>query len=251
MITEEHNGQVLILTLDNPARRNALGMDMRVSLQAALDRAEPDPEVRAVVIRGAGDHFCAGADITGMNVTDAAGARERFRISHKMVRTLVKSSKPIVAAIEGWCVGAGISLALCCDTIVAASDARFMAGFGKVGLMGDLGILHLLPARVGLGRAKQMVLYGEAMAAPEAERIGLVDRLAEPGKAFEDALACAKKLEAMAALPIAFTKEFYARGLDESLDIERSYQPTLLLSEDHKEGKAAFMEKRAPRFKGR
>ena len=251
MITEEHAGQVLVLTLNNPARRNALGMDMRIAIQEAFERADPNSDIRAIVIRGSGEHFCGGADVAGMNVTDTAGARERFRIGHKMVRTLVKSSKPVVAAIEGWCVGAGISLALCCDTIVAARNARFMAGFGKVGLMGDLGLLHLLPARIGIGKARQMLLYGDPVQADEAERIGLVDRLVEPGAAFEEAMSCASRLAASASLPIAFTREFFARGLDESLDVERSYQPALLLSEDHREGKAAFLEKREPAFKGR
>ena len=140
MIIEDRKGQMLVLTLDNAERRNALGMEMRIALQQIFERIEAEADIRAVVIKGAGAHFSAGADITGMNVTTATGARERFRISHKMVRGLVKSSKPIVAAVEGWCVGAGLSLALCCDTIVAASDSRFMASFGKVGLMGDLGL---------------------------------------------------------------------------------------------------------------
>lgn len=250
MLVENRQGQVLVLTLDNPERRNALGMEMRIALQQAFERIEPETDIRAVVIKGSGAHFSAGADITGMNVTTAAGARERFRISHKMVRALVKSSKPIVAAVEGWCVGAGLSLALCCDTIVASRDSRFMASFGKVGLMGDLGLLHTLPARIGIGRARQMVLYGDPMPAEHAERIGLVDRLSEPGKAFEDALACAERLAVAAALPIALTKDFFARGIDLSLDTEREYQPTLLLSDDHREGKAAFLEKRDPLFKG-
>lgn len=251
MIIEDRKGQVLVLTLDNAERRNALGMEMRIALQQIFERIEAEADIRAVVIKGAGAHFSAGADITGMNVTTATGARERFRISHKMVRGLVKSSKPIVAAVEGWCVGAGLSLALCCDTIVAASDSRFMASFGKVGLMGDLGLLHTLPARIGIGRARQMVLYGNPMPADEAERIGLVDRISEPGKAFDDAMTAAEQLATAAALPIALSKDFFARGIDLSLDVEREYQPMLLLSDDHREGKAAFLEKRAAEFKGR
>ena len=100
--------------------------------------------------------FSAGGDIAGMNAADLAAGRERFRITHRLVRLMVKSAKPIIAAVEGHAVGAGLSLALCCDTVIAAEDARFASSFGRVGLIADLGLLHTLPARVGEGRARQI-----------------------------------------------------------------------------------------------
>ena len=250
MLTETRDGATAVLTLDYPARRNALAIPMRRALADALERIEADPALRAVVITGAGGTFCAGGDISGMDVADLAAGRERFRLTHRLVRALVKSAKPVVAAIEGWCVGAGLSLAMCCDTVVAAGDARFAAGFGKVGLIADLGLLHTLPARIGQGRARQVFLYGDTLDAAYAERIGIVDDLVAPGTALHAALARAARFAEGAPLPVALTKQYLAEGLDAALDWEREAQSALFLTADHAEGKAAFLAKRAPAFRG-
>jgi enoyl-CoA hydratase/carnithine racemase len=165
-----------------------------------------------------------------------------------MIRHMVGGRLPIVAAVEGWCVGAGLSMACACDTIVAAEDARFGAGFGKVGLMADLGLPFTLPARIGAGRARQMFLHHTQLAAPEAERIGLVDRLVPKGGALAEAQRIAATLAAQAALPIALTKRMLAEGLDAALERERDWQSMCFLTADHEEGRAAFMEKREPVF---
>ncbi len=251
MLTRGQEGATAILTLDYPARRNALAMAMRRELVDALEAIEADGDLRAVVITGAGGTFCAGGDLSDMNVGDIAAGRERFRLTHRLVRLLIKASKPVIAAVEGHCVGAGLSLAMCCDTVIAAADARFAAGFGRVGLIADLGLLHTLPARIGQGRARQVFLYGERLEAAEAERIGLVDRVVGPGEALAAALERARVFAAGAPLPVAFTKQFLAAGLDAALDWEREVQSTLFLTADHAEGKAAFLDKRAAAFKGR
>ena len=250
MLRQDRDGATAVLTLDNPGRRNALAVPMRQALVDALERIEGDREVRAVVLAGAGGTFCAGGDISGMDVADLAAGRERFRLTHRLVRLMVKGGKPLLAAVEGWCVGAGLSLALCCDTVVAAEDARFAAGFGKLGLIADLGLLHTLPARVGQGRARQILLYGETLPAADAERIGLVDRLAPPGGALEAALARARLFHDAAPLPVALTRQHLAAGLDAVLDWEREVQSALFLTADHAEGKAAFLAKRPPVFRG-
>ena len=223
---------------------------MRQQLVDALERIEMDPGLRAVVITGAGGTFCAGGDISGMDAADLAAGRERFRLSHRLVRLLIKSGKPVLAAVEGWCVGAGLSLAMCCDTVVAAADAKFGAGFGKVGLIADLGLLHTLPARIGQGRARQVFLYGDTMDTDYAERIGMVDRTAAPGDALPAALHRARRFADAAPLPIALTKQHLAAGLDAALDWEREVQSALFLTIDHAEGKAAFLAKRPPSFRG-
>ena len=110
MLTEERDGLTAVLTLNYPERRNALAIPMRRALVEALERIEADPVLRAIVITGTGGTFCAGGDISGMDVADLAAGRERFRLTHQLVRLLVKGSKPIVAAVEGWCVGAGLAL---------------------------------------------------------------------------------------------------------------------------------------------
>jgi 2-(1,2-epoxy-1,2-dihydrophenyl)acetyl-CoA isomerase len=250
MLAESRHGATALLTLDYPERRNALAMPMRLSLIDALERLEADRGCRAIVVTGAGGTFSAGGDISGMDARDIAGGRERFRATHRLVRLMVKCSKPIIAAVEGWCVGAGLSLALCCDTVVAAEDARVVAGFGKVGLIADLALLHTLPARIGQGRARQVLLYGEAMGAAEAERIGLIDRVVPRGAALEVAMQRAALFHDAAPLPLALTKAYLAQGLDAMLDWERDIQSMLFLSADHAEGKAAFLEKRAPGFRG-
>ena len=248
MLIESRDGATAILTLNQPARRNALAMPMRVAIVAAMERIEGDAAIRAVVITGAEGNFSAGGDISGMDVTEYANGRERFRTTHQMVRLFIKSSKPIIAAVEGYAVGAGLSVALCCDTVVAAADAQFAAGFGRVGLVADLGLLHTLPLRVGQGRARQILLYGERTGAEEALRIGLIDHMVPPGTTLEAALARARLFHGMAPLPVAMTKQYLAAGLDAALDWERDMQSALFLTPDHAEGKAAFMGKRPPRF---
>ena len=250
VVTEARDGAVAILTLNYPARRNALSLPLRAALVAALDRIEPDRDIRAIVVTGAGGTFCSGGDISSMGHKDVAAGRERFRTSHRLIRMFAQSSKPIVAAVEGWAAGAGISLACCCDTIVAAEDARFVCSFNKVGLMADLGLLHLLPARIGHGAAKQIILYGETFGAGDAARVGLVDHVVAPGRALEAALERAHRFDAMAPLPLAMTRRFLAQGLEAALDLERDLQLSLFQSADHDEGARAFMEKRAPRFTG-
>ena len=250
MLTEHRDGLTAVLTLNYPERRNALAVPMRRALVEALERIEADPALRAIVITGAGGTFCAGGDISGMDIADLAAGRERFRLTHQLVRLLVHGSKPIVAAVEGWCVGAGLSLAMCCDTVMAARDARFAAGFGKIGLIADLGLLHTLPARIGQGRARQVFLYGDSMDAGRAEQIGLVDELVEPGNALDAAVARAQRFAEAAPLPVALTRQWLAAGLDAALDWEREAQSSLFLTADHAEGKAAFLQKRPPRFSG-
>jgi len=250
MLQDTRDGSTAVLTLDYPARRNALAMPMRVALLAALNAIEADRTVRAIVLTGAGGMFCAGGDISGMDAADLAAGRERFRVAHAVVRLLVQGSKPVVAAVEGACVGAGLALALCCDTIVAAADARFMAGFGAIGLVGDFGLLHTLPARVGQGRARQMLLYGERTDAVAAHAMGLVDHVVPPGTALAAALDRAGRLAVAAPLPIALTKQWLGRGLDAVLTWERDTQAALFQTADHREGRAAFLGKRPPDFTG-
>lgn len=250
MLTESRDGATVVLTLDYPERRNALAMPMRQRLVHALEAIEVDRALRAIVITGAGSTFCAGGDVGGMDVADLAAGRERFRLTHQLVRLMIKGSKPIIAAVEGWCVGAGLSIAMCCDTVVAAEDARFAAGFGNIGLVADLGLLHTLPARIGQGRARQIFLYGEPIDAAWAATTGMADHVVPSGTALQAALARAALLHTTAPLPVAMTKQYLAAGLDAALDWERDAQSSLFLTADHVEGRAAFLGKRNPVFKG-
>ncbi len=249
-IVSEREGGVLVLTLDQPARRNALAMPLRVQMIEALRAAQGDKATRAIVVTGAGGHFCSGGDISGMEVNSAMEGRERMRLSHELIRLMVLGSVPVVAAIEGYCVGAGLSIACASDTVVAAEDARLGAGFGKIGLMADLGLPHTLPLRVGQGKARQILLYHNQMTATEAERIGLVDHVVPKGHALATAMEKARFLAEQAPAPMALTKQMLGEGLDRALEQERHFQSTLFLTKDFAEGRAAFLGKRTPAFKG-
>ncbi len=243
-------GATLVLTMNEPARRNALSMAMRALFIEELERAERDPAIRAIVITGAGGQFCSGGDITGMDTSDFGAGRERFRITHTMVKAIIDSGKPFVAAVEGWAAGAGVGLAIACDTVIAAETALFITPFVKVGLAPDFALMHTLPRRIGEGRARTMFLSAEPIDAAEAHRIGLADHLAPTVTALEKALERAAKFAEGAPLAIAMTRSILARGLSDALEWERTAQAALFATADHAEGKAAFAAKRPPAFKG-
>lgn len=250
MLIQQTQGSVRLLRLNNPARRNALSPVVRAELLVALKLAEDDPAIRSVVITGSSEVFCAGGDLSDMHVTDLNAGRLRMQKNADLIRQMLRMSKPLIAAIEGWAVGAGLSLALACDSLVCGATARFAAGFGKVGLLADLGQLHTLPARIGIGRARQVLMFGQVIEAEEALRIGLVDQLCAAGDALGTALALAARVEQQAPLPLAMTKALLADGLELLLEREGDFQSQLFLSADHAEGKAAFLDKRSPSFKG-
>lgn len=242
------DGATVTLTLNRPERRNALTVAMRHRLADALEEIEGDRTVRAVILTGAGEHFCSGGDLAGMAVETLAEGRERMRQAHRLIRLMVGSRVPVIAAVEGWCAGAGISLACAADHVVAGEGARFVASFGKVGLLPDLGLLHTLPARIGQARAREVLLFGEVVEAPRALAIGLVDRLVAEGGALAAARERAALLAAQAPLSLALTKAALSAGLEAALGREQDLQAALYLTPDHREGKAAFLEKRPPRF---
>lgn len=249
-VDEAMDGNVLVLTINYPQRKNAIALGVRQALEEAIERAHADKAVRAIVLTGAGGTFCAGGDISAMDVGTALDGRERMRRTHRLVRLMARGAKPIVAAVEGWAAGAGMAVACACDTVVAAEDARFVAGFHKIGLMSDMGLPYFLPRRVSVGRARRILFYHEVVNAPEGERIGLVDYLAAPGKALEVALEKARFLAAEASGPIELTKKILSEGLDEALADEQTFQGLLFTTSDFQEGRAAFLEKRKPNFGG-
>ncbi len=247
-------GAVCLLTLNEPARRNALSLPMREALHDRLAEALADPAVRVVVITGAEGRFCAGGDLRSMAGVTAPAARDRLRRAHRLVRLILRGDKPVIAAVEGDAAGAGLSLAAACDLVIAAEDARFIAAFDKVGLLPDLGALWTVPARIGSGAARRLLLLGETFDGPTAAACGLVDRLAAPGAVLEEALAAAERLARGAPLAIAGVKALLARApqsLDALLDSEAEAQAVLFASDDFAEGRQAFLDKRKPRFEGR
>ncbi|MCD2187535.1 enoyl-CoA hydratase/isomerase family protein [Actinomycetospora soli] len=248
------DGPVRVFTLDVPERRNALTVPLRRELRAALEAAHADDGCRALVLTGAGKHFSSGGDISSMPQGDRADARDRLHLVADVISLLVEGPLPVVAAVEGAAVGAGTSVVAACDYVVAGRAARFGAIFGRIGLVADSGLFWTLPRKVGAGPARRLLLRGNLIDAPEAERLGLVDELVDDGSALAVAVERAREMAAAAPLALAATKRILAHppaSLAETLHLEEVTQVGMFETEDFAEGRAAFLEKRTPEFRGR
>ncbi|MEO1910175.1 MAG: enoyl-CoA hydratase/isomerase family protein [Paracoccus sp. (in: a-proteobacteria)] len=241
---------LLVITLNEPNRRNPVGHAVRLALAKALSEAAADDTVHAVVLTGAGGHFSAGGDIRDQGQRSLGAHRERFAVIGDVVTRMARFPKPLVAAVEGWAAGGGFALALACPLVVASREARFVASFTRIALMPDMGLLSTLPARIGAAKARRFILGNRVVAAPEAESLGIVDELAEPGEALRMASALALQEAQGPAMARQVILDWFARDLAAALEYEQALQPMLLNSADAAEGRAAFAEKRTPQFRG-
>ncbi len=255
LIVERANG-IATIVMNRPEARNALDLVMRREMLGVLDEIEADPTSRVVILTGAGGHFCSGGDVKTMRKPHtAAEGRGRVGMLNKMVLRLVNFPLPTIAMVDGYAVGAGSNLALCCDLIVASDRAKFGELFCKIGLAADGGGTWLLSRVVGMARAKELVFTGDVIDAAEAARIGLVNRVV-PAAALETTTrALAEKIAAGPPLALRLDKEMLNRAastdLAAALEVEAFSQGLAIASEDHKEGVAAFFDKRPPKFTGR
>ncbi len=246
------DGGIVRIGLNRPEKRNALDPGLRLALIDVIDAALADPTVRALVLAGNGGHFCAGGDIASMDGLDAAAGRARMKSNHRMVRLIAEAEKPVIAAVEGYAVGAGAGIALLADTIVLAETGAIGFPFFRVGLIPDYGILHTLPGRVGTARARQILLYARMLRGAEAVEAGLADELAPAGGADARALDRARELAAMPGFAFAQAKRQVALAplsLEAALEMEALGQAANFTTADFAEGRAAFREKRAPDFR--
>ncbi len=255
LLVERANG-IATLTLNRPEARNALDLVMRREMLGALDEVEGDPTSRVVILTGAGGHFCSGGDVKTMRQSHtAAEGRARVETLNKLVLRLVNFPLPTIAMVDGYAVGAGSNLALCCDLVVASDRAKFGELFCKIGLGVDGGGTWLLPRVVGMARAKELAFTGEIIDAAEAARIGLVNRVVPAAELQKITRALAEKIAAGPPLALRLDKQMLNRAasndLAAALELEAFSQGLAIVSEDHKEGVAAFFGKRPPKFTGR
>jgi|SRR5690554_450374 len=248
----ERRGAIAILTMNLASKRNALSTTLSDALETQLSELQRDHSCRVIILTG-GAHFCAGGEL-GSFSDNAMELRNEMRAGHRVVRQIITGRVPVIAAVEGSAFGAGLSLAAACDFVIADSDARFGAVYGKVGLMPDWGALWTLPQRVGMRRTRQIVMFSEVLGGEQALRDGLADHLAEQGAVLKVALNWAERLASAAPGAISATKAFMARSpmaLEASLDWEADMQALLLASEDFAEGTQSFFDKRTAVFNGR
>jgi 2-(1,2-epoxy-1,2-dihydrophenyl)acetyl-CoA isomerase len=257
LLYEEDNG-VANIALNRPKKLNAFDGTMHDDLYRALGDAAEDEEIRCIVVRGEGRGFSAGADLAQV-VREADGdpdLGEYLRSTYsRLVKRMVGIEKPVIAALHGPVYGAGVGLALACDLRLAAENTKFSVAFIKVGLMPDAGVTFLLPRVVGLGRAMEMSMLGDAVDAEEAHRIGLVNKVVAEDTLSEEVRNLAGRLATMPTVALGRIKHaLYASfetDLETVLEGEAEGQTFCGYTQDHREGVTAFFEKREPRFTGR
>lgn len=255
LVQQEIADNLAIITLNNPDKRNALTHTAFGEVAKAITDAAAERSVRAIVITGAGAHFCSGLDLTaGESLTGASDEQIQTSMGelNAMIRAVVEAEVPVIAAVEGAAAGVGASLALACDLVVAAQSAFFVLPFGRIGLLHDGGVMQTLSVSLGRAATMRMALLQQPLPAPAAQSAGLLAELADDGAALAVARECAAVLHNSSPEALAATKQGVNAAclgrLSQALEDEAVQQPKLLRTDGHREGVQAFVERRAPRF---
>ncbi|ENY5362466.1 2-(1,2-epoxy-1,2-dihydrophenyl)acetyl-CoA isomerase [Raoultella ornithinolytica] len=258
ILSEVEQG-VMTITLNRPDRLNSFNDLMHQQLAACLTQAERDENVRCLLITGAGRGFCAGQDLNDRNVDPSGPAPDLGlsveRFYNPLVRRLAALPKPVIVAVNGVAAGAGATLALGCDIVLAARSANFVMAFSKLGLVPDCGGSWFLPRVAGRARAMGLALLGEKLSAEQAAQWGMIWQLVEDAELADTSRQLARHLATQPTFGLGLIKKALqaseTNGLDAQLDLERDYQRLAGRSDDYREGVSAFLAKRPPQFSGK
>ena len=254
-ISFESANQILTITFNRPRVMNALTWEMVRECKRALNEVARDGKTRVVILRGAGENFCAGADIRVEKNCTLVEYREFVSDIQDLTRALQNMDAVSIAALQGYCLGGGSEIACACDLRIVADDARIGFPEVSIGLTTTSGMTHLLPRMIGMARAKEMMLLGDALDAQTAERIGLVNRVVSRALLDATTTQLAEKIKSRAPLAVATQKHLLDAGADVSLEAALKMEVDAILttfaSHDGQEGMSAFLEKRVPGFTGK
>lgn len=253
VLVSTRNG-IATITLNRPDLRNAINDEMRGELITAFEWADADSDVRAVILTGAGKGFCSGGDISGMRARLEAPSGEiafngwkRQKQTHRGVGVIYNMSKPVIAAVNGAAFGLGLDMALACDFIIAAEGAKLSMSFIKRGLVSDGGGMYFLPRRVGLAKAKELILTGRVIETAEALSLGMIDRSASPDELLTEAQAWAEELgqgsSTAVALSLSILNQSFESTADEVFKLGREAQAMCYTTAEHLASVEAFLNK--------
>ena len=255
MILFEIKNQVATLTLNRPEKYHSFIREMALELQEKLEICKNDNNIRAIVITGTGKAFCAGQDLG--EATNPKGPELQKIVNehyNPIIRQIRNIEKPIIAAVNGVAAGAGASIALCCDIVIAKESAVFVQAFSKIGLVPDSGATFFLPRLIGFQKTTALMMSADPISATEAEGLGMIYKVIEESKFEDEIKSFSEKLAKMPTKGIGLTKKLLNQSMNNSLEQqlneEEIAQTIAGKTNDYKEGVSAFLEKRKPNFKG-
>lgn len=249
----DRDGAVAIMTINNPDKRNAMTLEMRKMMEAHVAEVRDDPNIRALVLTGAGDAFCSGGDISSFG-QPIISMRDRMKQQHRVTLSLFYLEKPVIAAVNGVAVGVGFNVALLCDIILASEKAKFSQIFARIGAIPDGGGLYLLANILGMQKAKELVFTTDMISAQEAKELKFIREVYPQEVLMDEAMKLAHQLANGPTRAFGLSKALLHRGLgmdfESFLELEAVSEAFIMQSDDHKAALAAFANKQQPKFKG-